>query len=162
MRTWPFRRWQFVVGMLFLSSLVAVRESPAQSQSRGEPGQSEKIVIPPEEFEKGVKRFNFGELTPEEAIGITGFMSKSREGFVPPVPAPSIPPETGVAPQITSVFPQIPPAVAGTREALGRWMMFQAELLSKLAKSYAAYGGELLQQSSQGTPPKPATQTKGK
>jgi len=147
------------MGMLLLLSLLAVRESFAQSQT--EPSQSEKIVIPPEEFEKGVKRFNFGELSPEEAVGLLGFMSKAKEGFASPGPTPGIPPGAGISPPATSVFPQVPPAVAGTREALGRWMMFQAELLSKLAKSYAAYGGELLQQSSQGTPPKPATQTKG-
>jgi hypothetical protein len=155
MKTGHLRHASFTLGIILALLFLSARECPAQS------------VIPPieisqEELEKYTKRLDLSQLSTEDAMGLLGIMSKAKEGFASPGSTPGIPPGAGISPPATSVFPQVPPAVAGTREALGRWMMFQAELLSKLAKSYAAYGGELLQQSSQGTSPKPATQTKGK
>jgi hypothetical protein len=121
------------------------------------------IEIPQQDMEPYVKRFDLSTMSQEETLNLMGLMFRgirgsagdlTSEGVVPESSAPVANPTTAVAPapQSIAVFPQIPPAVAGSKQGLGRWMMFQAELLHKIGQVYAQYGQELLQEAAGQTP----------
>ncbi len=154
MRTRCLRYASVLGGAALFLSLGSMSECVAQV--RGPQDQSEVIEIPPEEFEKHVKRFSLSEMSPEEAMALMGVMSKATQGSSGQLPQMGPTPGGGGGFSNPSVFPQIPPAVAGNREALGRWMVFQAELLYKLSETYAQYAQELLKPAKAGQPGKQA------
>jgi hypothetical protein len=160
MKTGRLRYASFAMGIILALLFLSARECPAQSAIP--PSETPPIVIPQEELEKYTKRLDMSQLSPEEALGLLGLMSKAREGSYQPTPPSVVPSQVGSPASSISIFPQIPPAVANTRETLGRWMVFQAKLLDKIAKVYAAYGEELLQQTPQVKTPKPSSQNKEK
>jgi hypothetical protein len=134
------------------------------------------IEIPPEQLERHMKRFPLSDMSPEETSALMGMMFKSMRGgnmteltgdggapqSAPPSASANSGPGALPGPQNLSVFPQIPPAVAGSKQALGRWMMFQADLLRKIGESYSEYGQELLLEAQGQVPKLDAAKTKKK
>ncbi len=128
------------------------------------------IQIPPEELERSITRFDLSNMSQEQTMSIMGMMFKGMRGgtgeLTPATESAAVasaaPEVVAPAPQTIAVFPQIPPAVAGNKQALGRWMMFQADLLQKIGGSYAQYGQELLGESSGQTPKLDAGKAKKK
>lgn len=127
------------------------------------------IEIPSHEIEKHMTRFDSSTMSQEDMMKVMGLMYRGiRGGGDNPVqsvdaaaPPPS-PPANGAATgggKSVAVFPEIPAAVAADSRTLGRWLLFQAEIMQKLGEVYGQYGQELLQEaapSSRPAPSKPA------
>lgn len=130
------------------------------------------IEIPPHEFEKHMTRFDSSTMSQEEMMKVMGLMYRGIRGGgdnavqsadAGTAPAASGAGTTSLAPsggKSVAVFPEIPAAVAADSRTLGRWLLFQAEIMQKLGEVYGQYGQELLQESAPSSKPEPAKSKK--
>lgn len=143
-----------VLGLMLAMASVAAAQQP--------------IEIPAHEIEKHMTRFDTSTMSQEDMMKVMGLMYRGIRGGgdnpVQPVDtaAAAAPAGTTASAAASSggksvaVFPEIPAAVAADSRTLGRWLLFQAEIMQKLGEVYGQYGQELLQDTAPGPKPEPA------